>query len=1762
MLVLMIWSGFGLAHEVKAATIYTNYNTGNDSTGDGSSGSPYKTFYKAYTVASTDDTLDLTGTFDWSNADEVGDVTNTGFTISKALTIQGQSADTTFIQADSTPNTAGKRVFTLNSATTLKNLTIRYAYHNISSYSGTAIYTYSPLTILDCVIDQNKNHANRYVNGAIFAGNTLVMRGSTMSNNENGYAGGIYYAGTTAEITNSTFYNNWGEYYGALYITGGSSVVTVTNSTFVNNRGQYSCTDICPWYNTVYIKNTIMANKQSGAANFNPGNGTVHDGGNNIVETQSGSAFTNGVNGNLVGDQANLNVDSGLSLNGSSTGVPTLALLENSVAINTGDPADGTHNGISIPETDQRGYYRAGSTDMGAYEYGGTLTIEEPTSQASNITFSSVSYNQMTINWSNGNGAKRAVFVKQANTGTASPVDDTTYTANTVFGSGTQIGSTGWYAVYSSTGTSVTVTGLTEQTDYIAQVFEYNGPGGVENYLTSTASNNPKTQTTGAILTPSTQAHSLSFSSIEYTQMTIGWTNGNGEKRAVFVKQANTGTTSPADNTTYTANTAFGLGTQIGSTGWYAVYNSTGTSVTVTGLTAGTDYIAQVFEYNGTAGIENYLTDTATNNPKYQASASVTEPGTQAHSLSFSSVQYTQMTVGWTNGSGEKRVVFVKQANTGTASPVDDTSYTANTALGSGTQIGSTGWYAVYNSTGTSVTVTGLTAGTDYIAQVFEYNESGAVINYNANTATNNPKTQASTSVLEPSTQAHSLSFSSVQYTQMTIGWTNGDGAKRAVFVKQADTGTAIPTDNTSYTANTTFGSGTQIDSTGWYAVYNSTGTSVTVTGLSLGTSYIAQVFEYNESGAVINYMTDLASNNPKVQATASVAEPTSQASLIVFSSVSSTQMTVSWTNGDGEKRAVFMKEASSGTALPVDDTTYTANTAFGSGTQISSSGWYAIYNDTSTSVAVTGLSPSTTYIAQVFEYNASGSTVNYFIDTATNNPKTQATTAAPTEITLGTGTSTNGTTTAAPLNTWYRSLHGQVVYTAAELNAAGVSGPINVTQLGFYVTSAPVYALPNFLVRMKHTNDSNVASWQSSTGLDTYYSVASYTPSAGDYDMLTLDEPFVWNGTDNIVVDTAFSQVMPTYSASGRVRYYSSASGFRYARSDGSNQTNVFSGGSSSSLKPQVKMAFQVIDSTPPTISSVEASPETNGATITWTTNEVGSTKINYGLTSSLGSATAETDTGTRVTSHSASISSLISCSSYYYQVVSSDEASNQGTGEIETFTTTGCTASASIDDQSSSALLATDVGGTTNLSSGGETVSLVVPSGYSGTPAYFQIKKLDKTTVLAVTSTPSSYSGIGNLVYEMRALPAVNTALTSFSEPLSMTMTYVASDVVGYDETSLRIYRWDGASWNALDSCSVDTSAKTVSCTTSSFSTFVLFGQAAAVSANASQAQASTTEPVNQASSCQDQKPIGIPNLFQIEATKKTAKLFFTPVRPVSEYVVSFGEGEETAEYAGSFETSQTDGVVSLIVSSLSPNRSYSFMVRGGNGCATGDWSNKARVTTVEPSRNLKINSITVGTDPPDRCEYVIKSEDTLWNIARDNLGNGSWYKQIIEKNKAEYPKLESSLKVGSTIRLPCLDDLEDQVKKYELKIKVLKNGRPMEGVLAELEIEGQSAWTTKDGKVKFVKLESGQYRLILSYKGYRVEHLVGLEGEIEGRDLVIEMKFRKNYTLHLISLVIMNIGVWLFFKLVPLRKRRVWTRRVMVGGKIPRWRQVKKK
>ena len=126
---------------------------------------------------------------------------------------------------------------------------------------------------------------------------------------------------------------------------------------------------------------------------------------------------------------------------------------------------------------------------------------------------------------------------------------------------------------------------------------------------TSTGSNNPNVALSGNVLAaePTVQS-AITFGAVTNSTIIVNFSGGNGAKRILVAKALTAVNSNPVDGTTYTANSIFGLGTQLG-TGNYAVYVGTGNTQLVSGLTAGTTYHFAVYEFNdgGAAGAENYL---------------------------------------------------------------------------------------------------------------------------------------------------------------------------------------------------------------------------------------------------------------------------------------------------------------------------------------------------------------------------------------------------------------------------------------------------------------------------------------------------------------------------------------------------------------------------------------------------------------------------------------------------------------------------------------------------------------------------------------------------------------------------------------------------------------------------------------------------------------------------------------------------------------------------------------------------------------------------------------------------------------------------------------------------------------------------------------------------------------------------------------------------------------------------------------------------
>lgn len=249
------------------------------------------------------------------------------------------------------------------------------------------------------------------------------------------------------------------------------------------------------------------------------------------------------------------------------------------------------------------------------------------------------------------------------------------------------------------------------------------------------------------------------------------------------------------------------------------------------------------------------------------------------------------------------------------------------------------------------------------------------------------------------------------------------------------------------------------------------------------------------------------------------------------------------------------------------------------------------------------------------------------------------------------------------------------------------------------------------------------------------------------------------------------------------------------------------------------------IVISTSPVVT-----PAATSAVITWATNVAASSKVEFGPMENFKGETAEYNTDSRVTSHSVTIENLTSCAGYWYKVVSSDAGNTVVMSDGGEFKTTGC--------KGDSAIITYDVGKITTIAGAtveakvsGRGIEAEAPANLKDGLAEMAVQalKLEKERVQEDTSVPTGKQWLGE-AYSLKAFEDESTEFEEdFDQPVEVTIDYTAADVQGLDVNGLKIYHYtDGIGWEVLSNCNVDKSAMRVTCETTSFSIFGLFGEA----------------------------------------------------------------------------------------------------------------------------------------------------------------------------------------------------------------------------------------------------------------------------------------------------------------------------------------------
>jgi hypothetical protein len=229
---------------------------------------------------------------------------------------------------------------------------------------------------------------------------------------------------------------------------------------------------------------------------------------------------------------------------------------------------------------------------------------------------------------------------------------------------------------------------------------------------------NGTANSTSSCTTPTSQASAINSSNVTTTTADLSWTAGaTATGTLVSLRQTSTAITAPASGTNYTANTAWASAGQIDVNN-RVVYKNTGTSVTgISGLTAGTQYTATPYAYNG-SGIN--VCFNATNPESFNFYTLALEPTTPTGSFSAcSTVSATSISLTFTaantitNASGY--LLIYKQGSAPTGLPTDGNIYAAGNTIGDATV-----WNFIAAAS-TTTTVTGLNGGSTYYFALIPY---------------------------------------------------------------------------------------------------------------------------------------------------------------------------------------------------------------------------------------------------------------------------------------------------------------------------------------------------------------------------------------------------------------------------------------------------------------------------------------------------------------------------------------------------------------------------------------------------------------------------------------------------------------------------------------------------------------------------------------------------------------------------------------------------------------------------------------------------------------------------------------------------------------------------------------------------------------------------------------------------------------------------------------------------------------------------------
>ncbi len=715
------------------------------------------------------------------------------------------------------------------------------------------------------------------------------------------------------------------------------------------------------------------------------------------------------------------------------------------------------------------------------YKIDGTipqLQISVPVYEARNLECSDFTANSINLKWVRGSRSNCIVFVKENTSGRSTPVNNTTYTANAAYGSGTQIGSTGWYCVYKGTANSVNVTGLKPYTSYAVHVLEYNGGAGAEQYSTVDELTSYKTYKTNLFNDIGTAFTGVKNSS-------VAWCDYDNDGDLDFIAA---GTTASGRSTILYRNNGGGAFVNSGvvfpevnysSVSWGDYDNDGFADLVIAGTSTSSVRISKVYHNNGNGTFSELATAGLTginagnviwgdyNSDGYAdiflcgstGSGIISKIYMNLKNSTFAEQEVIKLpgidysSCLWGDFDNDEDLDLLISGYTGSSYITSlyrndgKNSFVAQTGL-SFPQISNSSLDAGdYDNDGDlDILFTGNLYYSSNVAKIFKNNgnlsfQEQSTINLfelnNSSARWGDMDNDGDLDILITGTKNYipyskvylnngdntftedeSLAFPAVDYS--SVAWADFDNDKDLDLLLSGQTATGIitkvfrneislknqvpsaPTGLTSVLSDKVVLKWRNINSAATPTkalTYNvrlgkTPGAYDIVSPLSsadgfrriasLGNAQQDTIFALENIKKGTYYWTVQAVDNnfaggPLAEEQSFTFNTDIPANSLVFRNIMAKSVKCLWNRGNGDKCVLFAKENGSNSSVPVNNTTYTADASFGSGSQIGTSGWYCVYNGDKDSITVGNLKPNTQYQFHVVEYSGTAGNEVYY---------------------------------------------------------------------------------------------------------------------------------------------------------------------------------------------------------------------------------------------------------------------------------------------------------------------------------------------------------------------------------------------------------------------------------------------------------------------------------------------------------------------------------------------------------------------------------------------------------------------------------------------------------------------------------------------------------------------------------------------------------------------------------------------------------------